>query len=262
MFLDLFALHAHPFAENPPIDWLRRDEQTDQALARLRFFQQQNAIGLIVGQTGLGKSSLLRLFVNELPANRYQSLYLNLTALNPNAFLRLLVNRLGEKPQMGKDRMLLQILERIHQTDKCTLLVVDEAHLLDPKTLVDLRVLASSMDDKPGLKILLCGQEQLGRTLKRSSHADLLHRIGLQLVMRPMDKPGTAAYIDARLTKAGGHAKIFEPSAKELIHDYTAGVPRQVNNVATACLLNAAARQIKIVSEPLVNQTMDEFHLP
>jgi general secretion pathway protein A len=63
MFLNHFALTAHPFAEKPPIDWLLRDERTEQALARLKFFEQQGAIALIIGQTGLGKSSLLRLFI-------------------------------------------------------------------------------------------------------------------------------------------------------------------------------------------------------
>jgi hypothetical protein len=42
-----------------------------------------------------------------------------------------MVTKLGEKPQMGKDRILLQILERINQNDKCTLIVIDEAHF-DP----------------------------------------------------------------------------------------------------------------------------------
>ena len=262
MFLNHFALNSHPFTEKPPIQWLLRDEHTDQALARLKFFEQQGTIALIIGQTGLGKSSLLRLFIHQLPHNRYHPLYLHLTPLNANAFLRLMVIKLGEKPLLGKDRMLLQILERINQNDKCTLFVVDEAHLLAPQTLTDLRLLISSIDEQISLKILLCGQEKLSQTLKRSSHADLLQRITLQFVMRPMSKPQTLAYIDSRITKAGGKQKIFEPEAKDLIHDYTGGVPRQVNNIATACLINAAASGLKIITEALVNETMAEFRLP
>ena len=262
MFLDHFSLHSHPFAENPPIDWLLRDEHTDRALAGLEFFQQQGAIALIIGQTGLGKSSLLRLFIHELPQNRYHPLYLHLTPLNANAFLRLIVIKLGEHPKLGQDRMLLQILERINQNDKCTLFIIDEAHLIDPKTLTDLRLLISSIEQEISLKILLCGQENLSRILKRASHADLTHRITLQFALRPMSKAKSAAYIDFRITKAGGKEKIFEQESKHLIHDYTGGVPRQVNNVATACLLNAAGQGTKIITEALVNQTMAEFLLP
>jgi general secretion pathway protein A len=262
MFLNHFDLNAHPFVEKPPIKWLLRDENTDHALAKLKFFQQQGAMALIIGQTGTGKSSLLRLFIQQLPQNRYHALYLHLTPLTANAFLRLMIIKLGEKPQLGKDRMLLQILERIHHNDKCTLFIVDEAHLLDPQTLTDLRLLISSIEDQISLKIVLCGQEQLSQTLKCSSHADLLQRITIQFTMRAMSKAQTAAYIDYRIIKAGGTEKIFEPEAKALIHDYTGGVPRQVNNVATACLINAAARELKIITETLVNETMAEFRLP
>lgn len=262
MFLNHFNLNSHPFTEKPPIGWLLRDKNTDQALARLKFFEQQGAIALIIGQTGTGKSSLLRLFIHQLPQNRYQPLYLHLTPLNANAFLRLMVIKLGEHPKLGKDRMLLQILERIQHTDKCTLFIVDEAHLLAPQTLTDLRLLISSIDDQVSLKILLCGQEKLSQTLKCSSQADLLQRITIQFMMRPMPKEQTSAYIDYRITKAGGSSKIFETEAKELIHDYTGGVSRQVNNVATACLINAAAHGLKIITEALVNETMTEFQLP
>jgi len=262
MFLEHFSLKAHPFTEKPPIEWLLRNEHIDQALARLKFFEQQGAIALIIGQTGLGKSSLLRLFIHELPQNRYNPLYLHLTPLHANAFLRLIVTKLGEKPKMGKDRMLLQILERINQNDKCTLFIIDEAHLIDPNTLTDLRLLISSIDEKISLKIILCGQENLSHILKRSSHADLLHRVTLQFIMRSLSKEKSSAYIDHRIIKAGGTERIFQQEAKDLIHDYTDGVPRQINNVATACLINAAARGLKQITESLVNETMAEFSLP
>jgi general secretion pathway protein A len=262
MFLNHFELTDHPFAEKPPIDWLLRDDRTQQALARLKFFEQQGAIALIIGQTGLGKSSLLRLFIDQLPHNRYHPIYLHLTPLNANAFLRLIVTKLGEKPLMGKDRMLLQILDRININDKCTLFIIDEAHLIDPKILTDLRLLISSIDQKVSLKILLCGQESLNQILKRSSYADLVQRITLQFVMHPLSQEKTDAYIDYRISKAGGATKIFESEAKNLIHDYTGGVPRQINNVATACLINATAKSLKKITEPLVNETMAEFNLP
>ena len=56
--------------------------------------------------------------------------------------------------------------------------------------------------------------------------------------------------------------KIFETEAKELIHDYAAGVPRQINNVATACLLNATSQNIKKITDALVNDTMAQYQLP
>ena len=62
MFLDHFGLKAHPFTEKPPIEWIMRDPRMDQALARLKFFEEQGTIALTIGQTGVGKSSLLRCY--------------------------------------------------------------------------------------------------------------------------------------------------------------------------------------------------------
>lgn len=262
MFLNHFSLNEHPFMEQPPIGWLMRDPRFDEALAGLKFFEQQGSIGLILGQTGIGKSSLLRIFIHELPQNRYQPIYLHLTPINANAFLRLMVTRLGENPKIGKDRMLLQILERITQNEKDTLLIIDEAHLIDPKTLTDLRVLISSIAERIPLKIVLCGQEDLRQVLKRSSHSDLLHRITLRIFLKPYTKDQTAQYIDNRITKAGGSTKIFEPEAGALIHDYAAGIPRQINNIATACLLTATSQDIQKINDTLVNNTMAQFQLP
>ena len=61
---------------------------------------------------------------------------------------------------------------------------------------------------------------------------------------------------------AGSNEKVFEPEAKSLIHDYASGIPRQINNIATACLLNAAAQNLNKINEALVTDTMAEFRLP
>ncbi len=92
--------------------------------------------------------------------------------------------------------------------------------------------------------------------------ADLVHRIGVRFFFKALLKDQTSVYIDSRMSFAGGAEKIFEPEAKHLIHDYTGGVPRQINNVATACLINAAAKGMKKITESLVNETMSEFELP
>ena len=262
MFLSHFNLTLHPFMENPPIEWILTDPRIEQALARLKFFQDQGLIALIIGQTGIGKSTLLRLFIHNLPQNRYHPVYVHLTPINANAFLRLIVTKLGEAPRIGKDRLFLQIADRIGKNEKCTLLIIDEAHMIDPKALTDLRLLISAIDTQLPLKIVLSGQESLSHILNRSSHADLVHRICVRFFLKSLSKDQTCAYIDSRMSLAGGSEKIFEPEAKNLIHDYTGGVPRQINNVATACLINASAKNLKKITEALVNETMSEFELP
>jgi len=204
MFLSHFNLIQHPFMENPPIDWILTDPRFEQALARLKFFQDQGTIALIVGQTGIGKSTLLRRFIYDLPQNRYRPIYVHLTPINANAFLRLIVTKLGETPRIGKDRLFLQITDRIVKNEKCTILIIDECHMIDPKALTDLRLLVSAFNTELPLKIILSGQENLAQILNRSSHADLVHRICVRSFLNPFTKDQSLAYIDSRMTNAGG----------------------------------------------------------
>jgi general secretion pathway protein A len=263
MFLNHFNMSAHPFSENPPIDWLLTDDRFEQALARMRFFLDQGRIALITGQTGVGKSSLLRMVRQAMPQNRFTPVYLHLTNVSPGAFLRLIVSELGEMPRFGKDRLFLQIIERIKKNDTETVLIVDEAHLIAPQTLVDLRLLVSAgMDANLPLKIILSGQETLSTQLKRSSLADLVNRISIRYHIKHLTRDQTVAYIDHRLRKTDVSDKLISFEAKSLIHDYSGGVPRQINNFATACLIHAAAKNITGIDDTLVNETMAEFQLP
>jgi len=116
MFFTHFSMNTHPFAENPPIDWLLTDSRFEQALGRMKFFLEQGRLALITGQTGVGKSSLLRLVRQNMPQNRFTPLYLHLTSVKSGAFLRLIVTELGEAPRFGKDRLFLQIVDRIKKT--------------------------------------------------------------------------------------------------------------------------------------------------
>ena len=263
MFLTHFNMTQNPFAERPPIDWLLKDERTAQGLARLEYFAQEGLVALLLGQTGVGKSTLLRLFLNALPNNRYNARYVHLTHLSARGLLRLIVTELGESPAFGKDRLFTQILECVKKADAPTILILDEAHLIDPGALTDLRLLLSSaVDSGPPLRIVLSGQEPLRGLLTRASHADLHNRITVRYRLASLTEEQTAAYIDARVQQSGGSPKLFDAEAKTIIHEYAAGIPRQINNIATACLIQAAAQDDKKIGEPLVNQTMAEFQLP
>ena len=161
------------------------------------------------------------------------------------------------------NRYAKQTLRRLRNDIPIAILILDEAHLIDPDALTDLRLLLSSaIESGPSLKIVLSGQDPLRDLLTRAAHADLQNRITVRYRLAPLTQEQTAAYIDARVRQSGATEKLFEPEAKTSIHEFAAGVPRLINNIATACLIHAATQNGKKITEPLVNQTMAEFHLP
>ena len=181
--------------------------------------------------------------------------YCHLTHLPASGLLKLVLNALGEVPKWGKDKLYSQLLDRARSSDARLMLVFDEAHLLSGDALVDLRLLVSSaIEVGPPMKILLVGQDHIRQTLKRSEYADIVNRISVRYQLRPLTKEQTRRYIDHQVVHHGGDSKIFDDSVKDLIHDFTGGVPRSINNVAIACLLGATAKRTVRIDEEL-------FHL-
>lgn len=251
MFLEHFSMSDHPFAERTPADRLFEDERMAEGLARLQYFTHSGSLALITGHTGVGKSSLVRIFLQTLSRTRFQPVYLYLSQVGSIGILKLIVTALGEVPKRGKERLYLQIFERVQNTELTTILVLDEAQLLDSDALTDIRLLVSSQESDK-LKIVLAGQETLRDQLRRSRHHDLAHRLAVRYHVPPLTAEGTAQYIDQQLRRVGSNEKLFDSVAKKLIHDYSTGLPRQINNLATACLIHAAIKGEKRITETLV----------
>lgn len=263
MYLEHFQLTGQPFSEHAALAALWQDGRMTEGLARLEYLVAHGVLGLLTGPTGVGKSALLKQFLHGLPAQHCEAVYCHLSHLPAAGMLKLVITQLGDLPRRGKDRLYHQILERAARSEGTLLLVFDEAHLLDAAALTDLRLLISSaLDIGPPLKILLAGQDTLRATLRRTGHADLLNRVSVRYQLRPLSKDQTTRYLDFQMTQAGGSPKTFDESVKDLIHDFTGGVPRQINNLATACLLQATARKLARVDDAVFQQAAHEFQLP
>jgi general secretion pathway protein A len=261
MFTNHFKMTDQPFAERIPINNILNNDVISQGMARLKYMKLFGEIALITGQTGIGKSTLIKLFLSGLDSNQYLPIYIHFTHVEASSLLKLIVSELGEVPRLTKERVFLQIIDKVKKSNLTTILIIDEAHLLKNDALTDLRLLISSpLEEKPILKIILTGQNSIKNTLKQSIHLDFASRISVYYNLKSFSKTQTSSYIDAQLKSVNASDMIFDPDVKNLIHDYSSGIPRQINNIATACLLNAASQNLQKINTTLLNQTMSELH--
>lgn len=262
MYLEHFRLRTQPFSEHAAAAALWQDARMKEGLARLEFLLTLGELGIVTGPSGVGKSALIKRFLNRLTPQQCEAVYCHLTHLPSSGLLKLVATQLGEPSRRGKDRIYEQILERARRSEGTLLLIFDEAHLLLSDALTDLRLLISSaIDVGPPLKILLVGQDSLRGTIKRAQHADLLNRVSVRYQLRPLSKEQTSQYVDFQISQAGGDVKIFGEEVKDLLHDFTGGLPRAINNLAIACLLQATALHTARVDEEVFRQAAGEFQL-
>jgi len=260
MLSTFFNMTTVPFSEKCPVSDLMSDERMTEGLARLTFMAQSESLALITGDEGVGKSSLIKLFMHSLDKKSFSPVYYHLTTLKPISFLKMLVSAMNEIPSPGKEQAFMQLLSKIKEKDFITLLIIDEAHLLPPPSLVDLRLLIScATDDIDRLKIVLVGHPDLKKEMKRSCHAALRQRLKVMYHLPPLSKTQTQHYIDFHLKRCSASLKIFDADVKSAIHDTTRGIPRLINNVATACLLTAYSKNVKQVSMEIFSQALDDI---
>ncbi|GJQ24896.1 putative general secretion pathway protein A (ExeA) [Candidatus Kuenenia stuttgartiensis] len=260
MFTSHFSMTTQPFSERINTSLIMKDERFTQGLARLQYLLHSGSIAVLYGQTGVGKSTLLKLFLSQIPQNLFLPIYLHFTHLKSSSLLSLIVSQLGEIPKHTKDRLFLQIMDKSLRSNLTPIIVIDEAHLLKTDAITDLRLLVSSpLDSSTHLKIILSGQEHLKYILKRDIHADFAQRISVHYHIHPLTKTQTAAYIDFHLKSSGASDKIFDSDVKDLIHEFSAGIPRQINAISTACLINASIRQSQKITQDIFHQALAEI---
>ena len=137
---------------------------------------------------------------------------------------------------------------------------VDEAHLLQPDQLEELRLLTNSeMDSASPFAGILAGQPTLNRQLRMGIFAALDQRIATRFTIKPMDLAESAAYLKHHLTLAGREEPLFADDAIARLHRVSNGLPRALNNAATAALIAAAADGKDLIDDACAKKAVAEL---
>ena len=217
-YLEFFGLSAKPFELTPDPDYFYLIPRHKEVLAQLVLALQENkGIVKIVGAAGTGKTTLSRSFLKELNAGIDFA-----TLIHPfDSAVELIqsINAEFNLPSHSTNKKellfhLRKFLIKKKAEGRYVAVVVDEAQDLTPGMLEELRILSNLETEKDKLlQIVLIGQPELDKILKRSSLASLQQRIGAQWELHPLNLEETHGYIQHRLNVAGGKGKVaFEPS--------------------------------------------------
>ena len=74
MYENFFEMRNTPFVRNVPANRLYRSPQIEDAIGRLRYAADKQKFATVMAEPGCGKSTLIRMFVNELSRDKYLTL--------------------------------------------------------------------------------------------------------------------------------------------------------------------------------------------
>jgi type II secretory pathway predicted ATPase ExeA len=253
-----------PFSKNLTPAQLHHHGTHNQAVARTTWCITARAIGLLVGESGAGKTAAARAAIAALDQTRHTLIYLANPTTGARGICHHVVTALGGVPRFQNAALFPQAADALAaenaERGRLPVLVIDEAHLLDHHQLELIRMLTNTnMDAASPLAIILIGQPTLKRMMKLGVLSALDQRIAVRYTMDGMTSPETASYIGHHLKLAGRADPLFSNDATTLIHQTSRGYPRLINNLAVHALLAAFADGKAIVDESSTRTAITEL---
>jgi general secretion pathway protein A len=269
MYAPFFGLTQEPFSIAPDPRYLFMSERHREALAHLLYGAQGGGgFVLLTGEIGAGKTTIARCFMEQVPAH-CQVAYIFNPRLTVIELLRSICDDFGidyVRHAPGdvtiKDYIdpLNEHLLRTHAQGKSNILIIDEAQMLPPDVLEQLRLLTNlETSERKLLQIMLIGQPELREMLERPELEQLAQRVIARYHLAALNAGETAQYIAHRLTVAGLRTAVpFSPDAVKRIQRWTRGVPRRINLLCDRAMLGAYSQGLAQVDRTIVDKAAHE----
>ena len=259
-----FGLARTPFGKSIAARDLFARQAHAEAIARISFCVVESALGVVTGDVGAGKTVALRAAVAGLDPTRHQVIYIANPAFGTRGLYVTIVRALGAQPRYLKAELMAQagdlLAAETAERHRRVVLICDEAHLMQPDQLEELRLLTNSeMDSASPFAGILAGQPTLNRQLRMGMFAALDQRIATRFTIKPMDLAESAAYLRHHLALAGREEPLFADDAIARLHRVANGLPRALNNAAAAALIAAAAAGKDLIDDACAKKAVAEL---
>ena len=267
MYTEFYKLQGRPFQLTPDPRFYFDSATHRKAMAYLTYgLQQGEGFIIITGDIGAGKTTLVGHMMETIDKTKLVAAKIVTTQLDADSTLRMVAAAFGLAVD-GLDKA--QVLTRIehflrahHRDGRRVLLIVDEAQNLPIAALEELRMLSNFQQGERALmQTFLLGQPEFRDQLAAAPELEQLRqRVIATHHLEPMSRDELPGYIEHRLKTVGWKGNPgFTPGSFEAMYDYSAGVPRRVNNLASRVLLFGALEEKREIDEALVNEVIEDL---
>ena len=259
----LWGAHQMPFQDLPADLYLSPElQQIEHKLIR---YMQLGVSGLLTGGNGVGKSVLLQHALRLLPEKQFAVLQLSHSTISGSDMIRRLCRLNGLRTSIRRSENIQLLIEFWQSDGRKPILVFDEAQLLDPATLEEIRLLNcerihnSSKQPTAPFVTVLCGDEDLLHLIQLNIHRALRSRLAFSLKITPFNQEQTIAYVHARWQQVGVQQNPFNEQALCMLHDASEGIARNINQIARHAVIQAIDQSVEFVTAKHIEQALEEL---
>lgn len=267
MYESHWQVQTRPFESVSSPEFYYPSECHQGALLKLRYVVESGqGAALLAGDHGSGKTLIVELLKTQLPETGPRIVHLTFPQMPPADLLAYIAEEMGaafpadSTPSVQQSvRMIQNKLASAAAEGRRTLLVVDEAHLIeDPAVWDALRLLLNFQHGGvPDATLLLVGQLPLLSTLERMPSWE--ERLAVKCLLKPLSLEETACYLQHRLKTAGTDREVFSGPAVEALFRHAAGLPRRINRLADLALVIGYAEELTEITPKEIEAVCGEI---
>lgn len=266
MYEAFFGLQRRPFAATPDPACFLAAATVQAAIDEVAIcLEQGQGIAVLTGAAGTGKTLVCERLIQEFPGDLRVVFLRHASFQSRRGLLQNLLFELNatyQRPTEQELRLeLVPAIQRLSERGQKVVLLCDEAHLLTPPLLEELRMLSDeARDGVPLVRLFLSGQPRLEETLAEPALEALSQRIRAHVSLEPFSTQLSVDYLDYRLTWAGGVlTEIFSAEAIDLICRASQGIPRSLSQLGDHALLMAYGNGQRQVTAQTVRDALNDL---
>lgn len=254
-----WGMSASPFSEGAKAT---TSPLLDEAIARLMFLvDERRPLGILVGESGMGKTTLLKLFASRIARRGVIVHRDSLIGRQSYEMLWEMGNRLGARPTAGEPMLSIwnalesRLIELALDRVRVALLLDDvDGALGDAVTQFSRLLTIAERFPKLLTIVLVSAPGNLNRLGSR-----ILEQAHLRVDLGPWTLDDTEEFMRRAIAGSGCNASPFEPAALERLHYLSHGMPGHIRHIADLALMVAANEKRESVNETLIEVIFEEF---
>ena len=266
MYRQLFGFKKNPFRQPTDSERLFLGRHHEEALAHLTYaVMEGEGFSVITGESGVGKTTVCRSFVERLNQEVVAAYIAAMTGLGPLQLLKAINAEFKARSDIDTIKDLTDALNAFliqkKREGKKVALFIDDAQLLSTAALEQVRLLSNleTTHDKM-LQIVLIGRPALSKMLGAPSLRQIGQRVSVNYFVSPLDYEETVAYIQHRISiSSAGPPVRFDQAAIRPIYKFTKGIPRKINIACDRILTAAYKYRERTITKKTVKDVLQQW---
>ena len=250
-----YGLKWNPFSPELPGEALWATPKIEHFAWRVEQLVQEGGFALVTGESGTGKSVVLRIIAGRLSALRDVTVGVieRPQSRSPDFYRELgdifAVKLMPHNRWCGFKALRERWRAHVASSRIRPVLLIDEAQEMNPDVLSELRILASADFDATSLlTVILSGDGRFPELLRQEDLVPLGSRIRTRLVTEPATREEHMELLQHALSKAG-NATLMTDELMQTIVDHSSGNHRLLMIMGSELLAHGMAHEIPQLDE-------------